>query len=92
VMEYVEGLPLDTSTATSTSWSVKQRVELFRQICAGVQHAHHKGIIHRDLKPANVLVATADGERVVPKIIDFGLARATDQTMVEHSLFTEQGS
>jgi serine/threonine protein kinase len=89
VMEYVEGLPLDRY-CDKHKLSLKQRVELFRLICAGVQHAHHKGIIHRDLKPANVLVVR-DGERVVPKIIDFGLARATDQTMVEHSLFTEQG-
>jgi serine/threonine protein kinase len=89
VMEYVEGLPIDVY-CDKHRLDLKERVELFREVCAGVQHAHHKGIIHRDLKPANVLIAR-DNERPTPKIIDFGLARATDRTLAEHSLFTEQG-
>jgi non-specific serine/threonine protein kinase/serine/threonine-protein kinase len=60
------------------------------QVCDGVQHAHHKTIIHRDLKPSNVLVAMQDG-RAAPKIIDFGVAKATAQSMIEQSLHTQQG-
>jgi hypothetical protein len=59
-------------------------------MCEGVQHAHQKGIIHRDLKPSNVLVTIQD-DRPAPKIIDFGVAKATAQPLTEHSLFTELG-
>ncbi len=75
-MEWVDGEPIrrfcDARRAT-----LRERIELFRQVCAGVQHAHQKGVVHRDLKPDNVLVALR-GERVVVKVIDFGLARALE--------------
>ena len=60
------------------------------QVCEGVQHAHQKGIIHRDLKPGNVLVSVQDG-KPVPKIIDFGVAKATAQKLTEKTMFTELG-
>ncbi len=76
VMEYVDGVPLTTWSARANP-SVETRLAVFRQICAGVEHAHHKGIVHRDLKPANVLVSEEAGHSVV-KVIDFGLARLLD--------------
>jgi serine/threonine protein kinase len=76
VMERVEGLPL-AAYCDEYQLTIRQRVELFIQICKGVQHAHQKGVIHRDLKPSNVLVAEVEG-CAVPKIIDFGIAKATD--------------
>ncbi|MEK6372630.1 MAG: serine/threonine-protein kinase [Acidobacteriota bacterium] len=77
VMEYVEGRPL-VDYCDERRLTIRQRVELFIQICKGVQHAHQKGVIHRDLKPSNVLVAEVEGH-AVPKIIDFGIAKAIDQ-------------
>jgi non-specific serine/threonine protein kinase/serine/threonine-protein kinase len=75
VMEHVAGVPI--ARYCDERWlDVRSRLELFLQVCAGVQHAHHRGIIHRDLKPSNVLVAEVDG-RATPKIIDFGIAKAT---------------
>ncbi len=68
----------------------KQRLELFVPVCQAVQHAHQKGIIHRDLKPSNVLVCLYDG-KPVPKVIDFGVAKATGQKLTERTLFTEFG-
>lgn len=76
VMEFVKGAPI-TEHADRERLDVEERLELFIQVCEAVQHAHHKGIIHRDLKPSNVLVAW-EGDRAVPKVIDFGVARATD--------------
>jgi non-specific serine/threonine protein kinase/serine/threonine-protein kinase len=75
VMEYVPGVPL-TEYCDSRQLDLRRRVALFLDICDGVQHAHHKGIIHRDLKPSNLLVCERDGHPV-PKIIDFGVAKAT---------------
>jgi len=89
VMEYVDGVPI-TEYCDRKRLTVRQRLELFIQICHGVQHAHQKGIIHRDLKPSNVLVTETDG-RPVPKIIDFGLARALERRLGDHTLFTELG-
>ncbi len=89
VMEYVHGVPI-TEYCDRKRLTIRQRLELFIQICHGVQHAHQKGIIHRDLKPSNVLVTETDG-RPVPKIIDFGLARALERRLGEHTLFTELG-
>ncbi len=66
------------------------RLKLFMLVCEAVQHAHQKGIIHRDLKPSNILVSTKDG-RGVPKVIDFGVAKALHQKLTEQTLFTEQG-
>ena len=74
VMELVKGEPL-TEYCDARRLSIKDRLDLFVQICSAVQHAHQKGIIHRDLKPSNVLVTEHDG-RPVPKVIDFGLAKA----------------
>src|SRR5262249_45916278 len=68
----------------------RERLTLFVQVCRAVQHAHQKGIIHRDLKPSNVLVTLYDG-RPVPKVIDFGIAKATAQSPAERTLFTEVG-
>ena len=66
-----------TDYAAATNMSVESRLELFMRICDAVQHAHHKGIIHRDLKPSNVLVMEVEG-RPLPKVIDFGVAKAID--------------
>lgn len=88
-MELVKGVSI-TSYCDQQRLSVSERVELFTQVCLAVQHAHQKGIVHRDLKPSNVLVAQYDG-RPVPKVIDFGVAKALGQRLVEKSMFTELG-
>ena len=79
VMEYVQGLPI-TEYCDLRKLSLNQRIELFIDVCHGVQHAHLKGIIHRDLKPSNVLIATHD-DHPSPKIIDFGIAKAIGQSL-----------
>ena len=89
VMEYVKGDAI-TTYADRNRLSVRDRVALFVQVCEGVQHAHQKGIIHRDLKPSNILVAEQDDRRE-PKIIDFGVAKATT-TLSDRSVYTEFGS
>ena len=87
VMELVRGEPI-TDYCDSHNLTMSQRLELFMKVCKAVQHAHHKGIIHRDLKPSNVLVALHDGVPV-PKVIDFGIAKATSARLTEKTLFTE---
>ncbi len=89
VMELVQGIPI-TTYCDRHRLSVQQRLEIFRQACDGIQHAHQKAIIHRDIKPSNILVAEKDGIPV-PKIIDFGVAKATAQRLTERTLFTELG-
>jgi len=90
VMEYVAGLPI-TDYCDKHRLTIPQRLELFIQVCEGVQHAHQKGIIHRDLKPSNVLVEELD-QKPVPKIIDFGLAKAViGQRLTDATVFTEAG-
>ena len=89
VMELVEGVPI-TEYADRNGLSVSARVELFIDVCRAIQHAHQKGIVHRDLKPANVLVAEVDGQPV-PKVIDFGVAKAIEQRLTERSQYTQQG-
>jgi eukaryotic-like serine/threonine-protein kinase len=89
VMEYVPGLPI-TEYSDQKRLTIKQRLELFIQACDGVQHAHQKAFIHRDLKPANILVVEVDG-KPVPRIIDFGLAKATAAEEGE-TMFTQAGS
>lgn len=88
-MELVEGLPL-VQFCEEKKLSLNARIELLVQVCQGVQHAHQKGVIHRDLKPGNLIVSERDDQPVV-KIIDFGVARATDRSIAVGSLFTEQG-
>src|ERR1700689_4788908 len=89
VMEYVPGLPI-TEYCDKHRLTIKERLELFTHVCEGVQHAHQKAIIHRDLKPSNVLVIEQD-KKAVPKIIDFGLAKAIGQRLTDKTLFTEVG-
>jgi non-specific serine/threonine protein kinase/serine/threonine-protein kinase len=88
-MEHVHGVPI-TEFCDRHKLSNRERLELFIQVCEGVQHAHQKAIIHRDLKPTNVLVATQDGKRI-PKIIDFGVAKATAQKLTEKTVYTQMG-
>src|SRR5207245_6876228 len=86
VIELVRGLPI-TEYCDQANLSTHERLELFLQVCRAVQHAHQKGVIHRDLKPGNVLVTLHDGEPV-PKVIDFGVAKALGQKLTEKTLFT----
>src|SRR5438309_536232 len=89
VMEYVKGVPI-TAYCDDSRLSVAERLALFVPVCHAVQHAHQKGIIHRDLKPSNILICLYDG-RPVPKVIDFGLAKAMHQPLTEHTLHTAHG-
>ena len=89
VMEYIEGVPI-TQYCDGKRMTIGQRLELFLAVCRAVQHAHQKGVIHRDLKPSNVLVMEQEGAPV-PKVIDFGIAKATDQWAVENTLLTQFG-
>ncbi|MCL5283007.1 MAG: protein kinase [Planctomycetes bacterium] len=86
VMELVQGVSI-TEYCDTNSLSTKDRLSLFLQVCHAVQHAHQKGIIHRDIKPSNVMVTHHDG-KPVPKVIDFGIAKATNQRLTEKTLFT----
>jgi WD40 repeat protein/Arc/MetJ family transcription regulator len=86
VMELVKGIPI-TEYCDHNDLSTRERLELFMQVCSAVQHAHQKAIIHRDLKPPNVLVTLHDG-KPVPKIIDFGIAKAMDRPLTDRTLFT----
>jgi len=89
VMEHVRGVPI-AEYCDRHRMTVRQRLELFIQVCEGIQHAHQKAIIHRDVKPSNILVSEQDG-RPAPKIIDFGVAKATAHRLTEQTLFTELG-
>jgi WD40 repeat protein/serine/threonine protein kinase len=90
VMELVKGLSI-TKYCDQEHLTPRERIELFLPVCQAVQHAHSKGIIHRDLKPSNVVVGLYDG-KPVPKIIDFGVAKATLQRLTERTMFTEVGA
>jgi serine/threonine protein kinase/tetratricopeptide (TPR) repeat protein len=90
VMELVKGVPI-TRYCDERHLTLRQRLELFIPVCQAVQHAHQKAIIHRDLKPSNVLIASYDGVPV-PKVIDFGVAKANGPKLTEETLFTEFGA
>lgn len=86
-MELVHGRPI-TRYCDEARMSVTARLRLFQEVCAAVQHAHQKGVIHRDIKPSNVLVSDQDG-KAMPKVIDFGVAKAVDRQLSDQSLHTE---
>ena len=88
-MEYVQGIPI-TEYCDRHRLAIRDRLTLFVDVCEGVQHAHQKGIIHRDIKPSNILVSTQDDERI-PKIIDFGVAKAISQRLTGRTAYTELG-
>jgi serine/threonine protein kinase/WD40 repeat protein len=88
-MEHVAGLPI-TDYCDAARLSTRARLALFTKVCDAIQHAHHKGVIHRDIKPSNILVVELDGQPV-PKVIDFGIAKATDQRLTERTMFTQHG-
>jgi serine/threonine protein kinase/Tfp pilus assembly protein PilF len=90
VMEYIPGIPI-TEYCDQHRMTLRERLELFLQVCEGVQHAHQKAIIHRDLKPSNILVSEVDGNPV-PRIIDFGVAKAISHGVIAETLFTQTGA
>ena len=90
VMELVHGVPI-TQYCDDNRLTPRQRLELFVPVCQAIQHAHTKGIIHRDIKPSNVMITLYDG-KPVPKVIDFGVAKATEQKLTERTLFTQYGA
>src|SRR5437899_1190429 len=90
VMDLVKGVPI-TKYCDEHHLTPRQRLELFMPVCQAIQHAHQKGIIHRDLKPSNVLIALYDG-KPVPKVIDFGVAKAAGQPLTDKTLVTGFGS
>lgn len=89
-MEFVKGEPI-TSYCDRHTLDTRSRLELFAKVCDAIQHAHQKGVIHRDLKPGNILVTIDARDDPQPKVIDFGIAKATGQSLTEKTLFTEQG-
>src|SRR5262249_20060442 len=90
VMEYVDGAPI-TTYCDSVTLSIRDRLHLLIRVCGGVQHAHQKAIIHRDLKLLNILVTEVDG-KPIPRIIDFGLAKAAAPHTSGETLFTQVGT
>ena len=90
VMEYVKGEPL-SAYCDRQKLDTAERLELFTKVCDAVQHAHQKGVIHRDLKPGNILVSVNNRDEPQPKVIDFGIAKATSQQLTEKTIFTQHG-
>jgi serine/threonine protein kinase/tetratricopeptide (TPR) repeat protein len=90
VMELVHGVPI-TKYCDDNRLTPRERLELFVPVCQAIQHAHQKGVIHRDIKPSNVMITLYDG-KPVPKVIDFGVAKATEQKLTERTLFTQYGT
>ena len=89
VMELIKGVPI-TEFCDKNKLNTRQRLELFVPVCNAIQHAHMKGIIHRDIKPSNVLIALYDG-KPVPKVIDFGVAKAMSEPLTQRTMFTQIG-
>lgn len=89
VMEWVDGTPL-TQFCDDRKLTVRERLKIFEEICAAIQHAHQKGVIHRDIKPSNILVSEKEGSPVV-KVIDFGIAKSMNQSLTDRTLFTARG-
>ncbi|HAV61357.1 MAG TPA: hypothetical protein DCY13_03225 [Verrucomicrobiales bacterium] len=87
VMELVKGIPI-TKYCEQEKLDIGRRLDLFVKVCQAIQHAHQKGIIHRDIKPSNIMVTLHDGEPV-PKVIDFGIAKATQQELTEKTIYTQ---
>src|SRR5262249_25882383 len=87
VMELVRGIKI-TDYCDQNSLSTSERIDLFVKVCQAIQHAHQKGIIHRDIKPSNILVTLQDG-MPVPKVIDFGIAKATEGRLTEATVYTQ---
>jgi len=85
-MELVRGIKI-TDFCDENQLSTEDRLKLFIQVCQAIQHAHQKGVIHRDIKPSNILV-TINDDVPVPKVIDFGIAKATQGRLTDHTLFT----
>jgi len=90
VMELVRGIKI-TDYCDESSLSTRERLDLLIQVCEAIQHAHQKGVIHRDIKPSNVLITVNDGVPV-PKVIDFGIAKATAGRLTDKTLFTAFGA
>jgi serine/threonine protein kinase len=89
VMEWVDGIRI-TTYCDENQLDTQQRLNLFIQVCHAIQHAHQKGVIHRDIKPSNILVTLSDGVPR-PKVIDFGIAKATEGRLTDHTIFTAYG-
>ena len=90
VMELVNGIPI-TDYCDRANLSPRERLDLFIPVCQAIQHAHQKGVIHRDVKPSNILITLHDG-KPVPKVIDFGIAKAISQRLTERTMFTQFGA
>ena len=89
VMEYVHGVRI-TNYCDENNLDTPQRLSLFIQVCHAIQHAHQKGVVHRDIKPSNILVSV-NNDTPMPKVIDFGIAKATEGKLTDNTIFTSHG-